>query len=188
MANIPDQTLHMEAAMRLAQEARTNAGPLHPDAPTPVDLPKGETANQVFPGVVAPIYLGNEKDLIPERYIIHYEFVQCRNCGAATRASKFYGLTYLRSRINGSRVRHLTPCSSARFNVPVDKKLTGCSTIPYCQECDGPDLSHLPPPPDATSLYDLAEPRLKGAKPKDPSKPSVTPVPAKKKPSLDDLI
>jgi hypothetical protein len=167
---IPDQETHMGEALRLAQEAR---------------LTPQEAATQPT-GLIAPLHLG-DTGIVPERYVIHYSFVQCKNCGSATRESEFYALTYLRSRMDGKRVRHLTKCASPEFNLPVDKILTGCSKIPYCQECSSIDLSHLPPPPkDANvTVHTLADPTLKGQKPKTATTKPTTPP---KKASIDDLI
>lgn len=168
MNKLPDLERHMAEVQSLATEAR--------------ETPPGPTTSG--PKVAAPIYMGNEKDIIPTKYVIHYAFVQCTNCGHATRESEFYAMVHLRSRLGAGRVRHLVKCSKAVFNIPVEKVLTGCHKIPYCQACDKIDLSHLPPPPEPTLITTFPEMRMKGQKPKD-VKPAKEPT---KPATLDDLI
>lgn len=176
MSKLPDLEAHMQEVHKLATDAR------HEVHANPV-----ETSNNK---VVAPIFMGGEKDIIPERYVIHYTFTQCQNCGNAVRDSEFYGLVYLRSRMGGTRVRHLVKCTRAAFNVPVDRVLTGTHKIPFCEWCHDQgkiDLSHLPLPPEPTLVTNFPEMRLKGQKPKDPSKEKPKAEP-KKPATLDDLI
>jgi hypothetical protein len=124
--------------------------------------------------------------LIPERYIVHYTIARCANCQAESRYNEFFALTYLRSRINGTRVRHLTRCDRPEFNLPVDRIPVGTRGIPFCCECTTIDLSHLPPPPSAASLVDLPDVVQKGAK-KGASDKRQPKAPVKAA-TLDDLI
>jgi hypothetical protein len=159
-----DKERTMAEVHSLAEEARDNPVP-----------PKN-------PGVIAPIYMGKDHEVIPERYVVHYSITRCANCKAESRDNEFYALSYLKSRVNGTRVRHLTRCARPLFNLPVDRIPTGIHSVPYCCECDVIDLSHLPPPPSAALVYDLAEPTAKNAKPKTAAKPAAA------KPTLNDLI
>lgn len=168
--SLPDNEKIMTEVHSLAEAARE-----HPLPPTP---------DKVV-GVIAPIHMGTT-GLIPERYVVHYTVAQCRNCGTESRYNEFFALTYLRSRINGTRVRHLTRCDRPEYNLPVERIPVGTRGIPFCCECQSIDLSHLPPPPSATQLHDLPDPVLRGgkAKPKAEAKSPKTP----KSTSLDDLI
>lgn len=160
----------------LAEEARDNQ---------PQRLKSFEELGEATGRTAAPIVMAKEHDVIPSGYVLHYSLVQCRNCGSAVRPSQFFALVYLRSRMTGKRVRQLIPCATPMYNVPVEKILTGCSHTPYCQSCDTIDLSHLPPPPQADQVYDLAEPTAKGAKTK---ASGGTKKAEPKAASLDDLI
>lgn len=171
LMSLPDNDAIMDQVQILAQEARDVQS--NPAASPPAD---------VVVGVVAPIYMGKDHEVIPDHYVLHYSTTRCTNCGSQTSESTFYGLSYIRSRVNGTRVRHLVKVPRPLFNLPVKRIPTGTHTTPFCCECAEIDLSHLPPPPSPSQLYDLAEPRLKGAKPK-VDKPVTT-----KKPTLDDLI
>lgn len=164
---LPDEELHMQQVQQLAQEAR--------EKPFEAALAAARP-----PGVIAPIYMG-ASPVIPDRYVVHYSITRCSNCAAESRDNEFYALSYLKSRVNGTRVKHLTRCDRPEYNLPVDVIPTGTHKVPFCCECARIDLSHLPPPPSASRLYDLEEPRLKGAKPKaDAKKP-------KSQPTADDL-
>ena len=165
-----DKETTMAEVHTLAQAARESVAPSTREA----------GARQSGVGVIAPIHLGTSP-VIPERYVVHYSTTVCKNCNTAVRDSEFYALSYLRSRVNGTRVRHLTRCTSPEFNLPVDVIPTGTQYVPFCCECPAIDLSHLPPPPQAALVYDLAEPRLKGQKPRG------EPKPPKSQPTADDL-
>lgn len=181
---LPDHETHMGEVERLAEEQRLGAA-----RPTPVELPKGETANYVNPGVVAPIFMGKDHETIPERYVIHFSVTTCKNCNTTETSSDFFALSYIRSRIGGTRIRHLVKSNGPLYNLPVDRIRTGTHTTPFCSACPSIDLSHLPPPPEPSQLRDLPEPTLKGRKP-NPS--GERPVKEKKEPkkptTLDDLI
>lgn len=135
-------------------------------------------------GVIAPIYMGKDHEVIPDSYVLHYTIATCANCTAESRSNDFYALSYIRSRINGTRVRHLVRCERPLFNLPVARIPVGTKRVPFCCECPEISLDHLPPPPHESRLYDLADPILRGAKPKSTGEPK----PAKKPASLDDLI
>lgn len=167
----PDHEAIMDEVHTLASEARASGARQDEVKSTP----------KTNSGVIAPIFMGTSP-VVPERYVVHYAETTCKSCGSTVRDSEFFALSYLRSRINGSRVRHLTRCTSPEFNLPVDVIRTGTHTIPFCCECIAIDLSHLPPPPQAALVYDLAEPRLKGAKP-----PKAKEVKPATKATLDDL-
>ncbi len=132
-------------------------------------------------GVVAPIYMGKAHDVVPDSYVLHYSVSRCSNCSAESRETQFFALNYIKSRINGTRVRHLIRCDAPWYNLPVRIIPTGTKKTPYCAECPAIDLSHLPPPPSESQLHDLAEPQFKNQKPKTAAKET-------KKPTLDDLI
>lgn len=164
----------MNEVHELAEEARASGARQESPKPAPVV------------GLIAPIHMGTT-GLIPERYVVHFTIAQCKNCGTESRYNEFFALTYLRSRVNGTRVRHLTRCDRPDFNLPVDRIPVGTRAIPFCCECDTIDLSHLPPPPEASRLTDLPEPAFKGRKPTTPGERQRKPTPAKST-SLDDLI
>jgi len=168
-----DKERTMAQMRHLAEEAREARS---------ANSPQRDESNLV--GVVAPIHMGTSP-VIPERYVVHYSITTCANCRHESRDNEFYALSYLKSRINGSRVKHLTRCERPEWNLPVEVIPTRALRVPFCCECEVIDLSHLPPPPSAGNLYDLAEPQYKGVKPRQPKadikKPSST------KPSLDDL-
>lgn len=167
-----DKEQIMSQVHHLAEEARENLAPSQPQAAQP-DAPRG---------VIAPIYMGKDHEVVPDRYVIHYAVSRCANCGTESRDNEFYALSYIRSRVNGTRVRHLTRCPRPLYNLPVDVIPTGIHNVPFCCECPTISLAHLPPPPEESRLTDLAEPRAKGAKPKE------TTAAQPKKASLDDLI
>lgn len=171
MNNFPDKDLVMDEVHSLATEARDHGT-------TPREAL--DTAARA-PGVMAPIYMGKAHEVVPDHYVLHYSISICANCGAESRESTFYALNYLRSRVNGTRVRHLVRCDRPWYNLPVKVLPTGQSRVPFCCECPTIDLSHLPPPPEPSQLHDLAEPTRKGAKPK-AAKEAAKPT------SLDDLI
>jgi hypothetical protein len=173
-----DQERTMTEVHALAEEAReTN--------PAPAGARQERSANDRVVGLIAPIYMGTT-GIIPERYIVHYTIARCANCQTESRYNEFFALTYLRSRINGTRVRHLTRCDRPEFNLPVDRIPVGTRGIPFCCECTSIDLSHLPPPPSAASLMDLPDVVQKG---RAAAKRSERQRPAPVKPaSLDDLI
>jgi hypothetical protein len=120
--------------------------------------------------------------LVPSSYVIHYRFVLCAHCGTASRESAFYSVVFIRPRGGGNPARHLVPCASPRYNLPVRKELTAQLKIPFCQACERVDLSHLPPPPSGAHLYDLAEPA-----PKPPKAAETTRRPPPRRPSILDL-
>lgn len=170
---LPDYEARMDDVKELAEMARIRAEHNGGASPQP---PQN--------GVIAPIYMGKAHEVIPDRYVLHYSISICSNCKAESRDSEFYALSYLRSRINGTRVRHLTRCDRPIFNLPVDRIPTGTAKVPFCCECSDIDLSHLPPPPHESRLMDLPGPVLRGTKAKTGGeRPS-----AKAKPTLDDLI
>lgn len=174
---LPDYEARMDDVKELAEMARR-------DNENVTILPRRVEAQQV--GVIAPIYMGKAHEVVPDRYVLHYSISVCSNCKAESRDSEFYALSYLRSRINGTRVRHLTRCDRPIFNLPVDRIPTGTAKVPFCCECADIDLSHLPPPPHESRLMDLPDPVLRGAKPKaGGERPKSGPAP---KATLDDLI
>jgi len=178
---LPDQeSINIEIAA-LAEQARDE---LTPAAPTSAPIPRPSGGGS--PGVIAPIYMGKSHEVIPDRYVLHYSITSCTNRRAESRDNEFYALSYLRSRVNGTRVRHLTRCDRPLFNLPVDRIPTGIHRVPYCCECEVIDLSHLPPPPSASQLYDLPETTLRGRTAAKSAKPAAKP-PAKPV-TLDDLI
>ena len=123
----------------------------------------------------------NDTPTIPSRYVIHYRFVQCEHCGHATRESQFLALTYVRTRMGTGLVRDLKQVPRPLYNLPVDKVLTGCHKVPFCQACDSVSLSHLPPPPSEAALHDLPEPALKTAAKAKPT------TPPRRKPTIEEL-
>lgn len=166
---LPDQERIDAELQDLAAEARPTV------EPTPIP----ESINK---GVIAPIYMGKAHEVIPDSYVVHYSIVRCANCQTESRTNEFYALSYIKSRINGTKVRHLVRCDAPLFKLPVIIIPTGSRKVPYCCECDTIDLSHLPPPPvESQVTHTLPEPTLKGQKPKEPKS-------APKKPSIDDLI
>ena len=168
---LPDFEARMDDVKELAAMARQEGG-------------EAAARQPAQPGVIAPIYMGKAHEVIPDRYVLHYSISVCSNCKAESRDSEFYALSYLRSRINGTRVRHLTRCDRPIFNLPVDRIPTGTAKVPFCCECSDIDLSHLPPPPHESRLMDLPDPVLRNARPKAGGERQG----AKAKPTLDDLI
>lgn len=169
---LPDKETIQAELTSLATEARLAGGATDPRYSAPT-------------GVIAPIYMGHAHEVIPERYVIHYSISICANCRTESRDSEFYALSYLKSRVNGQRVRHLVRCDRPMFNLPVDVIPTGTHRVPFCCECPSIDLTHLPPVPQESLItHTLPDVTLKGHKPKTTSEPK----PAKRPPSLDDLI
>lgn len=149
--------------------------------PSVSTYPQAEPQESINKGVIAPIYMGKAHEVIPDSYVVHYSIVRCGNCQAESRSNEFYALSYIKSRVNGSRVRHLVRCDVPMYNLPVRVIPTGSRKVPFCCECDSISLAHLPPPPLESNVTELPEPTLKGARPKEPKA-------APKKPSIDDLI
>lgn len=173
---LPDYEARMDDVKELAEMARVREQRTQANDTTPAPRQ----------GVIAPIYMGKAHEVVPDRYVIHFSISVCSNCKAESRDSEFYALSYLRSRINGTRVRHLTRCDRPIFNLPVDVIPTGTHKVPFCCECATIDLSHLPPPPHESRLMDLPDPVLRNAKTKAGSeRPKSGPAP---KATLDDLI
>ena len=174
---MPDYEARMDDVKELAEMARVraerNGGPQAPQPPQN--------------GVIAPIYMGKAHEVVPDRYVIHFSISICSNCKAESRDSEFYALSYLRSRINGTRVRHLTRCDRPIFNLPVDRIPTGTHKVPFCAECAEIDLSHLPPPPHESRLMDLPDPVIRGARPKASGERQSANAKSAKA-TLDDLI
>jgi hypothetical protein len=114
--------------------------------------------------------------VIPHAYVMHNSTTVCSHCGHESHTTQFYALSFIRSRMTNERVRNLTPCTRPLFNLPVERvNLTRTST-PYCALCPSVDLSHLPPPPEASKLRTMVEPERRGAPAatkKPPSRPSV---------------
>lgn len=169
--NLPDKESIMQQVHQLATEARDN-GTVIEEA----RLARGAT------GVVAPIFLGKAHEVIPAKYILHFKRSHCLHCGHVGTESKFYAMNYIRSRITGQHVKHLVPCDRPLFNIPLERIPLGTVTTAYCAECESISLDHLPPPPLASQVYDLAEPRLKGQKPRPAAE-----VKTSKQPTADDL-
>jgi hypothetical protein len=164
---IPDQDRHMSEVHALAHEVRGgNTSPLREVR-------------------AAPIYMGNSHDVIPERYVIHFSRTTCANCGKTSEESEFFALSYLRSRLGATRVRHLVRCDAPLFNLPVDRISTGEHKTPFCSLCPAISLDHLPPPPMAAQIYDLPEEQKKQGKKRPPTPVKDAPT---KSASLDDLI
>lgn len=168
-----DQERTMNEVHALAEEAREHLDP----------APKAQHAPVI--GLIAPIFMGAPTS-IPDRYVVHFTIMRCKNCNTESRYNEFFSLHYLRSRVNGTRVRHLIRCDRPEFDLPVDRIPVRAREVPFCYECDTIDLSHLPPPPSASLVMDLPDPVQRGAKaksgdkrqPKTPAKPV----------TLDDLI
>lgn len=170
---LPDHKTHMAEVHSLAKQVRETA------IATALSPEQREARDAI--GAIAPIHLAKSHDIIPHHYVLHMRECHCTNCGALTRSSEFYALSYLKSRINQTRVRHLTRCDRPLFNLPVERALIARDKTPFCSECETISLDHLPPPPSPALLYDLAEPRNKGAKAK-------TPKPETKPTTLEDII
>jgi hypothetical protein len=175
---LPDHDTHMAEVQSLAEDARKTST-------------EAQHTSRESVGVTAPIFMGRDHETIPDRYVLHWSETTCRNCGHVEHSSDFFALSYIRSRVNGTRVRHLTKTSSPLYNLPVDRIRTGTHSTPYCAACTSIDLSHLPPPPEPSQLRDLPEPQLKGRGPKGAGERQVKeekPKPKKGPASLDDLI
>ena len=172
--SLPDNEQVMSEVKSLANEARANAARQAPQPSAPIV------------GLIAPIHMGAALS-IPERYVVHFTITRCKNCNTESRYNEFFSLHYLRSRINGTRVRHLIRCDRPEYDLPVDRIPVGTRGVPFCCECASIDLSHLPPPPDSSRLMDLPDPVSKGRHhaaggKRQPGKTSVKPA------TLDDLI
>lgn len=177
--SIPDQESIMGQVHDLALEARKGGATIG-------ELGEAllSAARPVLGSVAAPIYLGKAHDVIPQKYILHFKRIQCLNCGHVGTESKFYAMNFIRSRVTGQHVRHLVPCDRPLYLLPVERFPLGTAMTAYCAECEVIDLSHLPPPPMASQVYDLEEPRLKGQKPRPAAEKKPT---ASTKSTLDDL-
>jgi hypothetical protein len=111
---------------------------------------------------------------------MHNSTTVCSHCGHESHTTQFYALSFIRSRMTNERVRNLVPASRALFNLPVERVNLGRASTPYCAMCPSVDLSHLPPPPEASKLRTMVEPERKGA----PAKPA---SPQRRPPSIFDL-
>lgn len=172
---LPDREQINAQVQQLAEEARDNLPPQQPEADAFVP-----THN---PGVIAPIHMGRDHEVIPAKYVLHFSVTLCTNCGCESKESTFYALSYLRSRVTGARVRHLVRCDRPMFNLPVERIPTGHHKTPFCAECETISLDHLPPPPMASNVSELPEPKTKGARAK-PASETKEPTKA----TLNDLI
>lgn len=170
---LPDHETHMSEVQSLGEEARERA----PD-------PQGRP-DKVSTGTIAPIYMGKDHEVIPDRYVLHFSETRCRNCAHVETSSDFFALSYIRSRVHGTRVRHLVKTSAPLYNLPVDRIRTGVHLTPYCAHCGVINLTHLPDAPEPSQLRDLPEPTLKGRKPAGERQPKEKTT---KQASLDDLI
>ena len=168
---LPDREQINSQVHHLAEEARDRASL---DSDTPSDTPTR----------AAPLYMGGAHDVVPHRYVLHYSTIECLNCGTTSHESSFYALTYIKSRMDKTRVRQLIPCKAPLYNLPVDRIRTGHFKTPFCIECDTIDLSGLPLPPEEPVVYAFPEPLVKGAKRKTTTTATATPKPA----GLDELI
>jgi len=131
-------------------------------------------------GVLFPITLARETDVIPHAYIVHTQATRCA-CGTETRTNQVFALNFLRSRTEmGKYVRHLVPVTRLAFNVPVECVALQEKSIPLCHACvTTASLAHLPSPPAGDDgrvfgIGTLAEPQ--------PAKPK-----GKRPNSLEDL-
>lgn len=176
---LPDNEAIQSQVRHLAEEARENNTTMGDALKTAAGVDTGTRR-------IAPVYLGKDHEVIPERYVVHYAITRCANCGSESRDNEFYALSYIRSRVNGTRVRHLTRCDRPLYNLPVDRIPTGKHNVPFCCECPSIDLSHLPPPPEPSQVYDLPEPTAKGKSPRPAGEKTTKPKASGS--SLDDLI
>ena len=126
--------------------------------------------------------------VVPAAYVLHYYTTICKGCGTKSNGSDFYAMTLLRSRHDTGTAKHFVRCDAPMFNVPVERVHTGTKIMAYCVECPTLDLSHLPPPPRADRVYDLAEPTLRVApRPTTATASRTAPTSASRKPTLGDL-
>ena len=175
---LPDREQINSQVRHLAEEARDDRR----EAPASQGQAKSDSDTPVR---AAPIYMGGAHDVVPHRYVLHYSTTECLNCGTTSHESSFYALTYIKSRMDKTRVRQLIPCKAPLYNLPVDRIRTGHFKTPFCVECDTIDLSGLPLPPEEPVVYVFPEPHTKGAKPRPTTAAkTATPKPA----GLDELI
>lgn len=111
--------------------------------------------------------------IIPVGYVMHSGTITCTNCGHESHRSQFYSLSYIRSRLTNERVRKLDPCIRPLFNLPVERVVLASASTPYCSACPSVDLSHLPPPPEASRVRTMIEAAPKGAAKPTPKRPSI---------------
>ena len=127
-------------------------------------------------------------DIVPSAYVLHYYTTTCKGCGTVSNGSDFYAMTLLRNRNATGTTKHLVRCAAPMFNVPVQRTHVGTKTTAFCAECPPIDLSHLPPPPRADRVYDLAEPTLRVApRPTTATASRTAPTSASRKPTIGDL-
>lgn len=134
-------------------------------------------------GLFAPIHLTKPETFVPHAYVIQVAEFKCVNCGTLHRTSQVFAENRLKPRSGeGKYITHLVPVDRAAFNVPVRRIPMATKSTPFCHECEGIDLSHLPPPPKQEAL---TPPELlnRHARPVSPKGQA----PTKKKPTLDDL-
>jgi hypothetical protein len=120
--------------------------------------------------------------IIPTAYAVRLTITTCSCCGTQSRSSEFLAVSYLKSRAGIHPVKHWTTCDRPEYNLPIERVFAPARRVPYCADCADVELSHLPFPPSAAGLYDLAEPTLKGVK--TASKPV---APKAQRPKIEDL-
>ena len=124
-----------------------------------------------------------DANTVPSGYVLHYYTTACGHCHTQSSRSDFYALHLRKSRLDRTTVRHLVRCERATFNLPVERVNVGHRNIPFCCDCATIDLTHLPSPPSAAMLHDIAGPTLRDNRPATtPSRPTTA-----KKATLGDL-
>ena len=121
-----------------------------------------------------PPLISKPEATVPVAYVMHVGSITCTNCGHESHRSQFYSLSYIRSRMTNERVRKLDPCVRPLYNLPVERVVLASASTPYCSACPSIDLSHLPPPPEASRVRTMVEPGPRGPTAKrPPSRPSI---------------
>jgi hypothetical protein len=128
------------------------------------------------------------KDVIPSAYVVRTTYTRCTNCNCVGTSSEFLAMSFIKARnAIGEPVRHYEPVSRPQYNLPITHTAAPPRLTAFCVRCTPRDLSHLPPPPSASMLYDLTEPLLKDGRSANTGAKAPVKSPAAKKPNIQDL-
>jgi hypothetical protein len=158
-------------------DARKFDAPVAAVAPTPAEPPK--------PAPQLPIALIPDTSFVPQEYRLHTHSQRCLCCGSIHEWTAAYAFNDLSPRYNmGKRISHLVPVDRFSYNVPVRCFSVPQTTIPACFYCvNSIDLSHLEKPANSAAYQAIL-----AAHQSAPEAPKAAPKPAKRTPTIHDLL